>query len=209
MSKAAFRAPTSLIVACVVFLMPLLSMNEGNAFGQPSRVKEGRVVSADGRITLEYRIEDGYKIHIAINTAGKRNAYVASLRADVYQIEADFLDLNDDGRIDVIVKYSDEAGYSPRFLLNHEDASFFDVTPDTKGLEFRFDIYHRDIKDGGIPSPKPEYYLADVSGDAIPELVFKSLWLGRKGYRDVVLQLDALKKRYIVIRKGEQLSTSP
>ena len=64
---------------------------------------EGRASSKDGNLVVTYKIEEGYKITIRIDTKRKKAAYLESFQEDVSSIKIDFVDVNDDGLHDVVV----------------------------------------------------------------------------------------------------------
>lgn len=162
---------------------------------------EQRVVSKDGSISVAYRVSEGYKIAITIDTNKKKRAYFLSEEADVEDIEVIFNDLNMDGAQDLIIKFADETGYSPLILINNNYLSFVDALRDLKELVYV--STELDIDDEGKVAQRHDYELKDINGDGVSELVFYDVFLGKNGYRYVAFRFDAKEAKYLIYKKGD------
>ena len=160
---------------------------------------EGRASSKDGNLVVTYKIEEGYKITIRIDTKRKKAAYLESFQEDVSSIKIDFVDVNDDGLHDVVVKYADETGYSPAVLINHDHFSFTDSLSGIK--EPLYINTELEIKEGGRATRRGGYKVK--SRDGIPELIFYNVFIGRKGYRYATFRYDKRTTSYVLYQKGE------
>ncbi len=166
----------------------------------PAHAFEGRAASKDGTVVVTYKVEEGYKISIRIDTKAKKMAYSESLKADVTSIKVDFLDVNNDGFQDVLIKYADETGYSPAILVNRNDQSFLRALPKTnEALYVNTEL--EITKEGKATRPK-DYELRNVTGDRISELIFYKAFLDKKGYRHVVFRYDRRTASYVLHEKG-------
>jgi len=162
---------------------------------------DGRVTSKDGNLLVTYHVAEGYKISIRIDTKKRRAAYSESLQADVFSIKIDFFDVNRDGFEDVIIKYADETGYSPAILINQGDLSFVNALRNSK--ELLYVNTELNVKEDGKAARGVEYQLKDVTGDGVPELIFYNAFVGKNGYRSVVLRFESKTTSYLLHRKGD------
>jgi hypothetical protein len=169
-------------------------------FSVPCGAFEGRTANKDGNLVVTYHVADGYKISIKIDTNKKRAAYSASLEADVYSIKVDFVDLNNDGFEDVIIKYADETGYSPAILINQKNSSFVNALRNLEELLY----VNTELKIGedGKAVRGAEYRLKDMTGDGVPELTFYDVFIGKKSYRSAGFRFDAKTTSYLLYQKG-------
>jgi len=145
---------------------------------------DGRIVSNDGNLVVTYKVEDGYKITIRIDTKIKKKAYLKSFCSDVLNIKIEFIDVNGDSLNDVIIKYADEMGYTPAVLVNNANLYFIDALSD-------FDLYINteiDIEKNGHAKRRGDYKIKTHNG--IPELTFYDVLIGNKGYRYVTFRYD-------------------
>lgn len=162
---------------------------------------EGRASSKDGDLVVTYKVEEGYKITIRIDTKRKKAAYLKSLKGDVSSIKIDFMDVNGDGLQDVIVKYADETGYSPAVLINHDDLSFTDALSGVTKKELLYINTEPDVIQEGGATPRGGYKVKNRDG--IPELIFYNVFIGRKGYRYATFRYDKRTTSYVLYKKGE------
>lgn len=160
---------------------------------------EGRVSSKDGNLSVIYKVEEGYKITVRIDTKRKKAAYLKSLQADVSNLKIDFVDVNGDGLQDVIVKYADETGYSPAVLINHDDLSFTDALSGIK--EAIYINTELEIEESGRAVRRGGYKVKNRDG--IHELIFYNVFIGNKGYRYAVFRYDKRTTSYALFKKGE------
>lgn len=158
---------------------------------------EGRASSKDGNLVATYKVEEGYKITIRVDTKRKKAAYLKSFQGDVTNIKIDFADVNGDGLQDVIVKYADETGYSPAALINHGDLSFTDAL---SGIDLYINT-ELEIKEGGRATRPGGYKVKNRDG--VPELIFYNVFIGRKGYRYATFRYDKRTTSYVLYQKGE------
>lgn len=182
---------TSIICGLMLFVSSVMTCD---AF-------EGRVSSKDGNLVVIYKVEEGYKISIRIDTKRKKFAYIKSLESDIFSIEVDFVDVNGDGLQDVIVKYSDETGYSPAVLINHDNLSFTDSLRDVKQTNALYINTELEIKEGGRAVRRGGYKVNNRNG--ILELTFYDVFIGNKGYRYAAFRYDKRTTSYVLYKKGE------
>jgi hypothetical protein len=166
----------------------------------PCAAYEGHAKSKSGNLSVTYKVDDGYKISVRIDTNTKKAAYSASLKTDVLAIKVDFVDVNKDGLEDVIIKYADETGYSPAVLINRDNSSFVNAVRNLKeplyvNTELDFDD-HRAVR-------RREYRLRGTPDNNVPELIFYNVYMGSKGYRYVTLRYEQGTASYSVRQKGE------
>ncbi len=157
--------------------------------------------SKDGSVVVTYKVEEGYKISIRIDTTARKAAYSESLQADVTRIGVDFIDVNHDGFQDVLIKYADETGYSPVILINRNNRSFVSALPKTN--EARYVNTELEITKAGKAARRKDYELRDVTADGVPELIFYKMFLGKKGYSYVAFRYDSRTVSYLLHKKGE------
>ena len=164
---------------------------------------EGRAASRNGNIVVTYKVVDGYKISIKIDTKMRKIAYSESLEADVYDIKVDFVDFNNDRYEDVLIKYADETGYSPVVLVNQKNATFINAMRNLK--EQIYVNTELSIEEDGDAVRRKDYRLKDMTGDGIPELVFYEAFIGKYGYHSISLRFDSKTTSYLLHQKGKQL----
>lgn len=166
---------------------------------------EGHATSKDGRVNVTYKVEDGFKVSVRIDTAIKKPAYQSFENSDVSSIGVSFADVNRDGYIDVLIQHADETGYVPVVLVNQSNRSFTDALMDAK-KQFRTAFYVNTevdlIEEGRRPSGMT-YELKDLDGDGMPELVFYNAFIDNKGYRYVAFQLDKGATNYHLYKRGK------
>lgn len=162
---------------------------------------EGHARSKDDNLVVTYKVEEGYKITIRIDTKRKKAAHLKSFQADVFGIEIDFVDVNGDGLQDVIVKYGDETGYSPAVFINHDDLSFKDALSDIKKKGPLYINEEPDVIQEGGATPRGGYKVKNRDG--IPELTFYNVFIGSKGYRYAAFRYDKQTTSYVLYKKGE------
>ena len=171
----------------------------------PCYAFEGHATSKDGNLKVNYKVVDGYRVTITINTKIKKLAYQKSFKTDVGAIDIFFIDVNKDGYQDVMIQYADETGYTPEVLLNHDNLSFTNALMEVK-KKFATAIYVNtevDLIEEGVQPSGVSYQLKDMSGDGVPELIFYNTFIEYKGYRYVAFQLDRKKMNYRLYKKGK------
>jgi hypothetical protein len=162
---------------------------------------EGHAKSTDGKLAVTYRVQEGYKITIRIDTKSKKGAYLENPKGDVSAIKVDFIDVNRDGLQDVIIKFADETGYSPSVLVNHGDLSFTDALTDIKKKEPLYINTEPEVILGGGDTPRSGYKVKN-RGD-VPELICYNVFIGDKGYRYAAFRYDKQTASYVLYKKGE------
>ncbi len=166
---------------------------------------EGQETSKDHNLTVIYKVEDGYKVSVTIDTKKKKSVYKSFEKSDVSNIHVVFVDANQDGYLDVIIQHADETGYVPVMLINHGNLSFTDALMDAK-KQFSTAIYVDTevelLEESGRRSGG-SYELKDMNGDGAPELVFYNTFIDGKGYRYVAFQFDRKTKSYHLFKKGK------
>jgi hypothetical protein len=163
---------------------------------------EGRAASDDGGVAVTYKVADGYKVSVTVDTRKKKGAYRYTSQSDVTGIEVKFVDLNRDSRVDVVVKHQDESGYSPRVLINRDDLSFVDALDIGKLFYVETEP---EITGAGKAIPRGGFELKDVTGGGAPELIFHDVVIGNRRYRDATFRYDRRKTRYALHAKGASL----
>lgn len=162
---------------------------------------EGRFVSNDGNMVVSYRVDEGYKITIKVDTRRKKGAYLKEFKGDVFGIDIDFVDVNDDGLQDIIIKYSDETGYSPAVLINNDNLTFTDALSEIKKRESVYVSTELEIGEGGHIKRRGGYKVRNQAG--ISELVFYDIFIGRTGYRYAIFRYNTNTKNFLLYKKGE------
>jgi hypothetical protein len=160
----------------------------------------GRAVSRDGSVTVSWRVEDGYRISLAVDTKARKGAYHDAFEADVYELSADFADVNRDGRMDVLVKLEDEGGFSPRVLVGRGDGSFETALEAAPYVMVEFDVT------GDSHLARRGGYALKATG-GVPELVFTNALIDRELFRDATYRWDRAKGRFVLHRRGESLGS--
>jgi hypothetical protein len=156
---------------------------------------EGR--AASGGVVVSWRVEDGYRIHLVVDTKARKRAYEERSEVDVSVISADFVDVNADGRMDVLVKLADEEGYSPEVLVAREDGSF------ERALDHPPFVAENLSSKDGRPEEPPRYRVRSAGGTA--ELVFPNAVFGGERFRDATYRWDRVKRRFVLAGKGPSL----
>lgn len=163
-------------------------------------IVEGSKESPDKSLVLNYIIEDGYKINIWINTRAKEKVFSEVLMADVNDIDARFADINNDGLVDIFVRFRDETGYVPRLFLNMGEDKF------VKGFEgMRENLYVNTEQEPERDDSKEAnlgYSVILAEGITDTKLIFYNVFINGKGYRTITLKYAVEDKRYIVSERG-------
>lgn len=171
----------------------------------PCYAFEGHAVSKDGNLRVSYRVDDGYKVSVWIDTKTKKAAYQNSVKADVSNIDVVFVDANKDGYLDVIIQHGDETGYVPVILINHSNKFFTNALEEAE-KQFTAAFYVNtevDLIEVGKQPSGASYQLKDMNGDGVLEFVFYNAFVNGKGYRYVAFQLDKNKLSYHLYKKGQ------
>jgi hypothetical protein len=162
---------------------------------------EGRATSPDGDIVVSYSVKNGYEVSVTVDTRKQKGAFHYSARSDVSGIRVEFLDLNADSRLDVIVRHEDESGYAPRVLINRDGAF-------VNALNIGKLVYvstEPDPEAETTGAPKGGYRLKKVTGQAAPDLVFTNVVIGKDRYRDATFRYDPAAATYVLRKTGAKL----
>jgi hypothetical protein len=129
-------------------------------------------------------------------------AYTRASKTEVSRIGVEFVDLDADGRDDVIVTYVDEGGYSlvplirsgtSRILdafrgIGRSVHTYTDIDADSKGV-------HRE---GG-------HSLVRFERERAPRLVVRNVSIGGERYKDAAFRLDVKSGKYSIASRGKRL----
>jgi hypothetical protein len=184
--------------AFVTMVLGAVALVSARAEGQSF---EGRETSKDGAVVVSYKVVDGYKITLSIDTPRKKGAYRRSWKGDVVLIRAEFPDLNGDSRPDVILEFADEDGYSPTVLINRDDLSFVDALR----LKQPFVVETQPDIVNGKAIPRGKLELKPTGAGRPPDLVFHDVAIGDERYRSATFRLDPAKLTYRLVAKGKSL----
>lgn len=159
-----------------------------------------QAVSPDGNIKISYSIVDGYKISISIQTKASKKAFSLNVKTDVMGLDFDFLDLNRDGYMDIMIKYQDEGGFSPSILINRKNISFSSV--------FSQPIYvstEAIITEQGKAIKPTEYKINYPGNGGLPDIVFYNVYYENIEYKSLTFRFNKKKGAYMLSRKGKSL----
>lgn len=166
---------------------------------------EGHSTSKDGSLNVIYKVDDGYKISIRIDTKKKNAAYQSSEKSDVSSIDVFFVDANKDGYLDVLIQHADETGYVPVLLINHDNNFFTNALKEAE-KQFKTALYVNtevDLIEDGMQQYPGGYQLKDMGNSGIPELFFYNAFIDGKGYRFVAFRFDKKTMNYHLYKKGQ------
>jgi hypothetical protein len=163
---------------------------------------EGRATSPDGDIVVSYSVKHGTEVSVTVDTRKKKGAFHYSARSDVSGIRVEFVDLNADSRLDVIVRHEDESGYAPRVLINRDGDSFVNALNIGKLVYVSTEPEPEAEATG---APKGGYRLKTVEGHAAPDLVFTNVVIGKERYREATFRYDPATATYVLRRTGAKL----
>lgn len=162
----------------------------------------GKSVNRSGDLVVHHRVEDGFRVSLRVEWNGTV-AYTRASKTDVTRIGVEFVDLDADGRDDVIVTYVDEGGYTLIPLIRRETAKLVDAF---RGIGRSVHTYtdvdadERGVRRAGGHS------LVPFNGERAPRLVVKNVAIGGQQYQDAVFRLDIRAGEYFIASKGKPLS---
>jgi len=173
-----------LLIFCVVCAQSIAT----TAFAGGSENFEFK--SADQTIKLVYT--RAANISIEVYAKGKP-AYKTSFSEDNGPPEVEFVELNNDGIPDIIIRLEDESGFQPLILLSELGSQKYIKALADKTLQVDYTNLETDT-----PGKLHTAYKIVLNKTGEKTLVFHHLYIGRTLKHQVVLQLNDNKTDYII-----------
>lgn len=163
---------------------------------------DGNAASRSGDLVVFYRVEEGFRVSLRVEWSGAV-AYTRASKTDVTRIGVEFVDLDADGREDVIVTYVDEGGYSIVPLVRRGTGKVVDAL---RGIGRSVHTYTDiDADEKGVRRAGG-HSLVPFKGERAPRLVVRNVSIGGQRYQDAVFRLDVKSGEYSITSKGKRLA---